>query len=102
MTDALVHGIDRVTDDHLCGAGSGIGTDARNPGMRLSCPGCLLLLGRGAEQHEGDILRCVACGAPAVWRDGVPVNPGPTHQPPLCTDGRPHGPFIPHPRSEHD
>jgi hypothetical protein len=35
-----VHGIDRRTQDHLCGAPNGIGTDALAPAMPITCQPC--------------------------------------------------------------
>ena len=57
---ALVHGIDRHTQDHLCGALAGIGTDALAPSMPITCPQC-----RAAwpNLREGD---CWLCKHP-VW-----------------------------------
>ncbi|WP_224279103.1 hypothetical protein [Nocardioides lacusdianchii] len=43
---SVVHGIDRVTGDHLCGQVAGVGTDALEPGMEISCPLCRLVIER--------------------------------------------------------
>ncbi|NYD39921.1 hypothetical protein BJZ21_004036 [Nocardioides panaciterrulae] len=43
--EAVVHGIDRRTQEHLCGALAGLGTDALAPGMKITCPACVELLG---------------------------------------------------------
>ena len=41
----VVHGIDRHSQAHLCGAPHGVGTDAIAPGMAITCPGCVENLG---------------------------------------------------------
>lgn len=41
MAEAVVHGIDRHTDDHLCGEPSGYGTDAWEPSTPITCEACL-------------------------------------------------------------
>lgn len=45
-TVPVVHGIDRVTQDHLCGQVAGVGTDAREPAMEITCPLCRLAMER--------------------------------------------------------
>jgi hypothetical protein len=42
----VVHGIDRVTQDHLCGVVPGVGTDALQPAMEITCPLCRLVIER--------------------------------------------------------
>jgi len=39
-----VHGIDRRTQEHLCGESSGLGTDSREPAMEITCPLCLFVI----------------------------------------------------------
>lgn len=43
----IVHGIDRRTEEHLCGEVSGLGTDAAEPAMSITCPLCRLVLTPG-------------------------------------------------------
>lgn len=42
----VVHGIDRRSQEHLCGVGPGLGTDSREPAMEITCPLCRLVLER--------------------------------------------------------
>ncbi len=46
MSETVVHGIDRVTQDHLCGQVPGVGTDALAPAMEITCPLCRLVIER--------------------------------------------------------
>lgn len=73
-----VHGIDRRTQEHLCGEPSGLGTDSRQPSMEITCPLCVLVV----EQE-----RCPHDGQTAAWHQKV----GGTH-----FDGSPrtNGEFI--------
>ena len=41
----VVHGIDRRSQEHLCGTPWGLGTDAIAPAMPITCPGCVENLG---------------------------------------------------------
>ena len=43
--DRPVHGIDRHTQEHLCGTPAGLGTDAIAPAMAITCGGCVARLG---------------------------------------------------------
>lgn len=46
----IVHGIDRRTQEHLCSEVAGMGTDAINPAMEITCPLCRLVLERRATR----------------------------------------------------
>lgn len=46
----IVHGIDRYTQEHLCGEIAGLGTDAINPAMEITCPLCRLVLERRTQR----------------------------------------------------
>lgn len=40
-TVQIVHGIDRRSQEHLCGIRAGLGTDARQPSMAITCVVCI-------------------------------------------------------------
>lgn len=77
--DALVHGIDRHTQEHLCGAASGLGTDALAPAMPITCPTC-----REAwpNLREGD---CWLCTHP-IWGPLCSACGCLAHYPPWTSD----------------
>lgn len=86
--DAPVHGIDRHTQDHLCGTPSGLGTDALAPAMPITCSAC-----RAAwpNLREGDCWLCThpvlgpmcsACGCLAHY----PPWPATSVLPPVVSD----------------
>jgi len=82
---AIVHGIDRHTQDHLCGEPSGLGTDALAPSMPITCPPCRAAWPDLREgtcwlcQHPVWGALCAACGCLAhypPWPEVPPTLPG--------------------------
>jgi hypothetical protein len=96
---ALVHGIHRQTQEHLCGTPDGIGTDALEPGIGITCPVCADLAAVPPADPARRV-RCAFCGIPGLLQaDDTVTNPGPDEAPALCAgtiDGAGgHGPWLP-------
>lgn len=66
----VVHGIDRRTQEHLCGVGPGFGTDAREPAMPITCPLCQLVLQAG---HVEWWFGCWRCGCSDIRHDPAEI-----------------------------
>jgi hypothetical protein len=84
-----VHGIDRRTQEHLCGTPSGTGTDALAPAMPITCLMCRdeQNAGRVEPLREGDCWLCVhpvwgslcaSCGCLAHYPPWGGVTPDPS------------------------
>lgn len=79
MTDPLVHGIDRYSQDHLCGQVEGVGTDSRQPAMPITCPLCVVA--RDVQALTDSVVGCLSSAshlprwmqAHALGRDTRPI-----------------------------
>lgn len=70
MSETVVHGIDRTTQNHLCGQVEGIGTDAIEPFLEITCPLCRLAM----ETCGATASSCRCAKAPGHVDAGDPVH----------------------------